>query len=62
MLCANHHAAFDAGLFALVPESIEVVACGPYTLEQLEISRDTLRHLAELPASEALKIRYEDQS
>tara|TARA_Y100000588_G_C13508028_1_gene608181 strand:+ start:247 stop:495 length:249 start_codon:yes stop_codon:yes gene_type:complete len=57
MLCANHHAAFDANLFAIDPDTLEVLPRTGNTLSNLQISQQTLQHLDNRPATEALKIR-----
>ena len=56
MLCANHHAAFDANLFAIDP-ALDLWPGTGNTLSGLQISRHNLQHLGNRPATEALKIR-----
>jgi len=56
VLCANHHRAFDAGLFAIEPSglSIHSLPDGP-ALEELGISVRSLTHLRQSPHAEALE-------
>ena len=58
MLCANHHAAFDAMLFSVEPDSLELVPCAGESVSSLVLLRGTLQHLRLKPAIEALRIRY----
>jgi putative restriction endonuclease len=55
VLCALHHRAFDAGLFAIEPEThrIQVRAKGP-SHEAQRISRKDLRHLRAPPHADAV--------
>ncbi len=55
VLCANHHRALDAGLFAVEPDTL-AVRCrdGGPDRAALGISRDTLRHLARPPHPDAV--------
>lgn len=55
VLCANHHRAFDAGLYALDPKSLNIKyrSNGP-TKEQLGIAFDSICHLKMQPHKEAL--------
>jgi len=56
MLSANLHNAFDAGLWAIHPKTLEVVIKpnGP-TRSRLGIKVESLRHLKIQPAAEALE-------
>jgi hypothetical protein len=55
VLCANHHRAFDAGLFGIDPSSLELrfFADGPDRLE-LGISVESISHLSKPPHTDAL--------
>lgn len=55
VLCAVHHRAFDAGLFGIKPDTLEIVTrtTGP-CLDDLAISRRDLTHLANRPHPEAI--------
>jgi putative restriction endonuclease len=56
LLCASHHRAFDAGLFAIEPETT-VIRCRPDGpgAKALSISRKSLAHLQQKPHSDALR-------
>jgi putative restriction endonuclease len=55
MLSANLHRAFDAGLWAIHPESFEIITnpSGP-SRERLGIKHQDLNHLKKKPAKQAL--------
>jgi putative restriction endonuclease len=57
VLCANHHRAYDRGLFCVEPGTLAI------RLRQgnrdLQLSRDSLTHLKDHPHSEALTWRWE---
>ncbi|MGH1549204.1 HNH endonuclease [Leifsonia poae] len=53
-LCANHHLAFDAGLWRIAPGNYRVVTPERTTLEDLQITRADLSHLPQLPHEEGL--------
>lgn len=56
VLCALHHRAFDANLFAIDPDTFEIVCdSGAHTLEQLRITRKNITHLDHKPHYDALK-------
>ena len=59
VLCALHHRAFDADLFAIEPDSLRIhfKASGP-DAEVLKISCQTLDHLSEKPHKDALVWRW----
>lgn len=59
ILCANHHKAFDAGMFGFEPSTtrIDLWQTG-VTTQDMGITRNDLTHLESLPASEALTWRY----
>ena len=59
-LCALHHRAFDAGYWAVEPDSLRLV-CRPGgpQLEQLGITRQSLEHLRGSPSPEALSYAWE---
>jgi hypothetical protein len=56
VLCALHHLAYDRGLWAIEPSSLEVRALpgGPDTV-QLRLTRRSLRHLPKQPHEEAVR-------
>lgn len=59
-LNAALHRAFDAGLFAINPETLRVeTRQGSYTLEDLGIRFDSLAAMPRKPHSEAIRWRYE---
>jgi HNH endonuclease len=60
VLSSSQHRAFDAGLFGIHPDSLdlEVRADGP-SLEDLQIRRPDIRHLSRRPHAEALRWRYQ---
>lgn len=59
VLCANHHLAFDAGIFAIHPENLEICYTMPGpSASELKIVHKNINHLARLPHVEALKWRY----
>ncbi len=55
VLCRNHHAAFDRGLFGVQPESLELRSLAGSTLDQLGVTRPSLDHLQPAPAREAFE-------
>lgn len=59
VLCAVHHRAYDAGLFAIEPETLELhySPSGP-GCNALRIEHETLEHLREKPHRNALKWRW----
>jgi hypothetical protein len=59
VLCALHHLAYDRGLFAIVPTSLElcVLPAGPDAGE-LRLSRRSLQHLSRKPHQEALNYAW----
>ena len=61
VLCANHHLAFDANLFGIMPETLELCfkLSGP-DAQALQIPFADLRYLAQRPHEEALRWRYRD--
>ncbi len=60
VLCASHHRAFDADLFAVEPETLAIQSRdrGP-TLVDLQITRESLTHLPRSPHADALRWRWE---
>ena len=56
MLCANHHAAFDAKLFTIHQDTLKIVPLKGETLSTLQILLSTLEHLEGKPAREAIEI------
>jgi putative restriction endonuclease len=59
VLCAVHHRAFDAGLFAIEPDTLALHyrASGP-DANSLRIERQTLTHLPKQPHQNALRWRW----
>jgi len=59
VLCANHHLAFDANLFGIMPGTLELcfMSSGP-DAQTLHISFKDLCHLTHPPHEEALRWRY----
>jgi predicted restriction endonuclease len=59
VLCATHHRAFDAGLFAIEPDTLAVHSRpdGP-SLQELRISRSSIAELPRKPHREALTWRW----
>lgn len=55
ILCANHHRAFDAGLWAIDPESLNVVIAPTTTSNALGIDRQDISHLGKHPHADALQ-------
>lgn len=59
VLCASHHRAFDAGLFAIEPNSLKIqVAPNVKDAGQLGITSTTLEHLSRKPHAQALGWRW----
>jgi predicted restriction endonuclease len=58
-LCVLHHRMFDAKLFSIEPETLELRPLEPYTLADLRISRTGIGHLQVKPHHEALRWRWE---
>jgi hypothetical protein len=57
VLCANHHRAFDRGLFAIEPSTLEL-RVPTMDVSGLGLSRTHLRHLEHRPHQEALSWRW----
>jgi len=55
VLCALHHRAMDAGLFAIKPDTLRVQCKEDYDTESLLIKYDTLHHLRKKPHRDALE-------
>jgi len=55
VLCANHHRAFDAGLFGINPSTLEI-CCSPDGPDRVElgITVETVAHLQKTPHADAL--------
>jgi hypothetical protein len=63
VLCALHHLAYDRGLWAIEPSSLEVRALpGGPDAAQLRLSRGSLGHLPRLPHKEALRYAWSSWS
>ena len=58
VLCANHHRAFDKGLFAFEPGTLEVKVAPDHSADGLGITQTSLDHLPEPPHPEALRWRW----
>jgi hypothetical protein len=58
-LCALHHRAFDARMFAIEPRSGQVQTAARFTRDDLKISRADLRHLEHQPHEDALRYGWE---
>lgn len=48
-LCATHHRAFDAGLFTIHPDTLNVLLQGNLSLEELKISVESIEWLEAAP-------------
>lgn len=59
VLCATHHRAFDAGLFAIEPRSLRIVPGPGADAGRLGITRGSLGHLDAPPHEEALRWAWE---
>ena len=53
-LCANHHIAFDAGLWRVTPGTHRLIPADRITLDDLQITRTDLSHLSHVPHEESL--------
>ena len=60
VLCSLHHRAFDRGLFAINPESLEIVPApkGP-SLKQIGITKKSISHLQNFPHRKALETAWQ---
>jgi putative restriction endonuclease len=60
VLCASHHRALDAGLFAIEPSSLRIIfnPSGP-DADSLRIDHLTLEHLPNKPHGEAIEWLWE---
>jgi len=59
ILCANHHKAFDAHLFAIEPFALAISTIGDeIDLRMLRISKPDIRHLKAFPHPAALQWRW----
>jgi putative restriction endonuclease len=61
-LCATHHRAFDAGLFTIHPDTLEVVPQGNLSLDELRISASSVDWLPAAPNQTALAWHYKNTS
>ncbi len=59
MLCANHHRAFDAQLFAIEPSSLRLSYAPSCSATFLGVTKDSLVSLPNLPHDQALAWRWE---
>jgi putative restriction endonuclease len=60
VLCAVHHRAFDAGLFAIEPSTLKLhYNASGLDADALKIDRETLKHLPRQPHEEALRWRWD---
>jgi hypothetical protein len=62
VLCLNHHRAFDAGLFCIEPESLEIRIGWRYNAPDLGITQTSLRHLPQRPHFEALRWAWDTRN
>lgn len=63
VFCLTHHRAFDAGLFRIDPDTLQLNAGdGVQTLEELGITRSSIGHLQRLPHREALSWAWSHSS
>lgn len=60
VLCATHHRAFDAGLFCIEPNSLELRYSRGVSPRKLKIPRPTLSHMSALPHKQALTWRWSE--
>lgn len=58
LLCANHHLAFDRGLFWIDPKTTRIVVADGYERDDLNLLRSDLLHLRAQPARQALQYRW----
>jgi hypothetical protein len=59
VLCKSHHAAFDAGLFAIQPTSLKIILLRQgLSLQSLRIERSSIAHLRVVPDIAALTWTY----
>lgn len=58
VLCANHHIAFDLGLFSINPDNYALIFKDGVNKQALNISKDNLNHLQYKPHLDALKWRW----
>jgi hypothetical protein len=59
VLCANHHRAFDSGLFAIEPGTLTVHMQDGLDREDIGLTRTSIDHLERPPHPEALQWRWE---
>ena len=63
LLSPNAHRAFDAGMWAIDPKTLEIVESEKYkefkVLKNLKFEKTNIRELIYKPAQEALDFRYE---
>lgn len=60
VLCASHHRAFDAGLFAIEPETLMIQFASPLlNAARLHITNPTLKHLPQRPHIQALQWHWD---
>jgi putative restriction endonuclease len=57
-LCATHHLAFDADLFAIHPNTLEIVIAGGLDRDTLGIQGSTLATMRAKPHLDALRWRF----
>lgn len=61
-LCSNHHRMFDAHLWCVQPETLNVVVMSSFTHELLGITRRDIKHLRARPHGDALKDAWKSWS
>ena len=58
VLCRNHHRAFDKGLLAINPDTLDVEPRKDFDLTRLRVERTSINHLRSAPAAEALWLKF----
>lgn len=58
-LCLNHHAALDAGMFAIQPNTMSIMLAPGCTKQDLGLENETLNTLQNAPHPRALQWRWE---
>jgi hypothetical protein len=60
VLCASHHRAYDAGLFAIEPDTLRIVTRAPGPeVARLRLLRPSVQHLSKRPHADALAWAWE---
>ena len=61
IFCANHHRAFDFGLFHILPDNLNIDISSGYSFESLGLTRTNLFHLVNRPHIKALRWVWENR-